>query len=82
MADASLRCLGFEETAHGLRHDEIHGRASLRAARAMAIANPEDRLLIPLARRRYAKSVFDVRSGRFVPASDANHSGTGPYRDL
>lgn len=26
--------------------------------------------------------VFDVRSGRFVPASDANHSGTGPYRDL
>lgn len=24
--------------------------------------------------------VFDVQSGRFVPASDAEHSGTGPYR--
>lgn len=26
--------------------------------------------------------VFDVRSGRFVPASTAEHSGTGPYKDL
>ncbi|HYR24353.1 MAG TPA: carbonic anhydrase [Aquabacterium sp.] len=26
--------------------------------------------------------VFDVRSGRFVPASTAEHSGTGPYQDL
>jgi len=25
--------------------------------------------------------VFDVRSGAFVPASSATHSGTGPYRD-
>ena len=25
--------------------------------------------------------VFDVRSGAFIPASDASHSGTGPYRD-
>lgn len=24
--------------------------------------------------------VFDVESGRFVPASQASHSGTGPYR--
>ncbi len=24
--------------------------------------------------------VFDVQSGAFVPASDATHSGTGPYR--
>lgn len=26
--------------------------------------------------------VFDVQQGRFVPASTADHSGTGPYRDL
>ena len=26
--------------------------------------------------------VFDVQQGRFVPASMAEHSGTGPYRDL
>ncbi|WKB54811.1 carbonic anhydrase [Eleftheria terrae] len=26
--------------------------------------------------------VFDVASGRFLPASQATHSGTGPYRDL
>jgi carbonic anhydrase len=25
--------------------------------------------------------VFDVKSGAFVPASDAEHSGTGPYQD-
>ena len=25
--------------------------------------------------------VFDVKSGQFVPASSATHSGTGPYRD-
>jgi carbonic anhydrase len=25
--------------------------------------------------------VFDVRSGSFIPASTASHSGTGPYRD-
>ena len=25
--------------------------------------------------------VFDVRSGSFIPASDASHSGTGPYHD-
>ncbi len=25
--------------------------------------------------------VFDVRSGSFIPASAASHSGTGPYRD-
>ena len=25
--------------------------------------------------------VFDVKSGRFVPASLASHSGTGPYTD-
>lgn len=25
--------------------------------------------------------VFDVKSGSFVPASSAEHSGTGPYRD-
>ncbi|MCH7342353.1 carbonic anhydrase [Pelomonas sp. CA6] len=27
-------------------------------------------------------NVFDVHQGRFVPASEAEHSGTGPYRDL
>ena len=26
--------------------------------------------------------VFDVKSGKFVPASDAEHSGTGPYHDM
>lgn len=26
--------------------------------------------------------VFDVRSGQFVPASAATHSGTGPYADV
>lgn len=26
--------------------------------------------------------VFDVRSGAFVPASQADHSGTGPYHEL
>jgi carbonic anhydrase len=26
--------------------------------------------------------VFDVQSGRFVPASQAEHSGTGPYHDV
>ncbi|MBI5923965.1 carbonic anhydrase [Aquabacterium sp.] len=26
--------------------------------------------------------VFDVKSGRFVPASHAEHSGTGPYHDV
>jgi carbonic anhydrase len=26
--------------------------------------------------------VFDVKSGEFVPASTASHSGTGPYRDV
>jgi len=25
--------------------------------------------------------VFDVRSGAFIPASNALHSGTGPYQD-
>jgi carbonic anhydrase len=25
--------------------------------------------------------VFDVKSGAFIPASDASHSGTGPYHD-
>ena len=25
--------------------------------------------------------VFDVKSGSFVPASRAEHSGTGPYHD-
>jgi len=25
--------------------------------------------------------VFDVKSGEFVPASSATHSGTGPYAD-
>jgi carbonic anhydrase len=24
--------------------------------------------------------VFDVKHGRFIPASDAEHAGTGPYR--
>ncbi|MDO8699632.1 MAG: carbonic anhydrase [Rhodoferax sp.] len=26
--------------------------------------------------------VFDVKSGEFVPASTASHSGTGPYQDV
>ncbi|MDQ5925698.1 MAG: carbonic anhydrase [Pseudomonadota bacterium] len=26
--------------------------------------------------------VFDVQTGKFVPASIADHSGTGPYRDM
>lgn len=26
--------------------------------------------------------VFDVKSGQFVPASTASHSGTGPYQDV
>ena len=26
--------------------------------------------------------VFDVKSGKFVPASTAEHSGTGPYHDM
>lgn len=26
--------------------------------------------------------VFDVKSGEFVPASTASHSGTGPYQDI
>lgn len=26
--------------------------------------------------------VFDVKSGEFVPASTANHSGTGPYQEV
>jgi carbonic anhydrase len=26
--------------------------------------------------------VFDVKSGEFIPASTASHSGTGPYQEI